>query len=399
MFEGVQRYAVRATRFESGERFVLLYDGRDGLPLPDVTRYSAVFRRSKEGSVSTMEQELRAIAVALAWADDAGVDLEQRIGAAAFLFPEEVLSLRDSLRMNLRANDGKPINPGTHYSRCVFVRDYIKWRGEHVVQRIPNGDSRFMPARTRLDEFCAGMTALLPKIRAGVREGVTADVEARLRDVIRPNHPDNPFQRQHQHRNHALLLCYLDLGVRLSEALVIQGSDLDLTSKQPTVTIHRRPDDLRDRRTRQPLVKTAGRILPLGAELYVALESWVMTHRRDTARYRNAKKCPFIFVARNGKGMAIRTAHDLFVQLRNTVEGLPTNLSAHIARHTWNDNFSRHADEVRMPEAEEERFRGYLMGWKKGSKQAATYTRRHTREAASEHSLRLQRKNLQGQHR
>lgn len=394
-----QRYSVQLTRFESGERFALLYDQRERIPLSQTTRYSAVFRRSKEGSVSTMEQELRAIALALEWAEDSGINLEERIESAFFLVPEEVLSLRDALRVNLRSSDGSPVNPGTHYSRCVFVRDYIEWRGQHVVQRIPNGDSRFIAARTRLEEFCATMTALLPRVRVRGREGIELDVEARVRAVIHPDHPENPFQRGHRHRNHALLLCFLDLGVRLSEALVIQGADLNLGPTEPSVTIHRRPDDPKDNRKRQPLVKTQGRVLPLGPELVAAMETWVMTHRRDPRRYPNAKKSPFVFVARSGQPMALRTAHDLFVQLRTAVSGVPPKLSAHVIRHTWNDNFSRHADEAHLPEAEEERVRGYLMGWKKGSRQAATYTQRHTREAASDHSLRLQHKSQRGQHR
>ncbi len=393
------RYSVRAIRFVSGERFVLLLDQRSGLPLPYTTRYSAVFRRSQEGSVSTMEQELRSIAIALAWADEAGIDLEERIETGSFLTPSEVLSLRDALRQNRTKGAGTPVNPSTHYSRCVHVRDYIEWRGQHVVQRIPNGDTRFFPARTRLGEFRDGMTALLPKVRTKGREGLAPEVEARLRDVIHPDHPENPFQRSHRHRNFALILCYLELGIRLAEAMVIQGADLDLNPQRPTITIHRRPDDPKDTRRRQPLVKTDSRILPIGPELLAAMEAWVLIHRRDTRRYGNAKKSPFVFVARNGRPMATRTAHDLFVQLREAVPGLPSSLSAHVLRHTWNERYSKEADIAQMPEGKEERTRAYLMGWKKGSKTAGTYTERHTREEASEHSLNIQRKNREGRHR
>ena len=98
-----QRHRIRTVQFQSGERFTLLYNAHDGLPLPWTTRYSAILRRTRQGSVSTMEQELRAIAVALSWAEDRGINLEERIDGCAFVTPEEALSLRDALRVNLNA--------------------------------------------------------------------------------------------------------------------------------------------------------------------------------------------------------------------------------------------------------------------------------------------------------
>lgn len=346
-----------------------------------------------------MEQELRAIAIALDWSEVAGIDLEERIGGAKFFVPEEVLSLRDALRVNRKSEGCTPVDRMTHYSRCVYVREYIRWRGQHVVQRIPNNDPRFLPARIRLEEVSASMTAMLPKPKASGREGLAPEVEARLREVIHPDHPENPFQRAHRHRNYALLLCYLNLGIRLSEALVIKGADLRLDGQRPTVTIHRRPDDRDDPRRRQPLTKTAARILPLDEELRAALTEWVLRHRTDKERYPGAKRMAHVFVARNGHPLAGRTVHDLFVQLRTAVDGLPPKLSAHIARHTWNDNYSKYADEAGMQEEEEKRTRSYLMGWSKGSMQATTYTRRHTQEAAAAHSLALQKKSREGRNR
>ena len=106
----------------------------------------------------------------------------------------------------------------------------------------------------------------------------------RLREVLRPDHPDNPFQPGHRHRNRALVLFYLDLGVRLSEALVVKGADLNLDGAKPTVVVHRRPDDPDDPRGRQPLTKTFSRVLPLGEELRDALAEWILHHRRDARR-------------------------------------------------------------------------------------------------------------------
>jgi hypothetical protein len=72
-------YHVKIARLNDGERFALLVDGRTGLPVPETTRYSAVFRRSREGSVSTMVNELRAIAIAMNWVQHHGINLDQRV--------------------------------------------------------------------------------------------------------------------------------------------------------------------------------------------------------------------------------------------------------------------------------------------------------------------------------
>ena len=98
------------------------------------------------------------------------------------------------------------MNPTTHYNRCLYVRDYIVWRGQRVVQRIPNDHARFLPARTRLEEFRRLMSRLLLKPKPRGREGMPAAAAERLREVLHPDHPDNPFQPGQRHRNRALIL-------------------------------------------------------------------------------------------------------------------------------------------------------------------------------------------------
>jgi len=124
---------------------------------------------------------------------------------------------------------------------------------------------------------------LLPSPKQHCREGLSPEAQARFRQVIRPDDAENPFQQEHRVRNYALLLLYFDLGVRLAEALVLKGADLNLSPSKPTVTIHRRADDPTDPRSDSPLTKTAGRILPIGEDLRKVLETFVLDHRR---RYR-----------------------------------------------------------------------------------------------------------------
>jgi integrase len=391
---------------ESGERFALLIDRRTGFPLPETTRYSAVFRRTKEGSVSTMLNELQAIAMAMAWAECMGIDLNERIEGTRLFTSEEVLSLCNGLRERHGPGSapahGAPravVCAETHHARCHYVREYIAWRMTTVIHRLPNDDDRFFKARTRLDEFRNQVQSLMPKVRERARIGLPSELQDRFLEVIHPDGPHNPFQSVHRHRNHALLLLYYELGLRRAEPLVIKGADLNLSQIAPTVTIHRRADDPSDPRARQPLTKTAGRVLAISENLRAALETFILRHRSNPRKYRNAKKTPFVFVARSGRPLSLNTVYDMFQVLRSRFPEFPADFSPHILRHSWNDRFSDLADGLGTPKEEEEQARNYLMGWKKTSTRAATYTQRSTRRQANEAILRMQKKSLSGRSR
>jgi integrase len=392
-------HVVKVTRLANGERFALLLDGRTRMPIAEITRYSVAVRRTKEGSVSTMVSDLRAIAVALSWAARSGVDIDRRIETATFFDHGELVSLKDALRERRRAQDefaaagsSAVVGSATHYSRCVYVRDYLAWRAERVIHRIHDPD-RQRHAVDHLQAFKRAFSSLLPRSRELQREGLPEQVQQRFRQIIHPKHPENPFQEEHRHRNYALLLLYFELGVRLSEALVIKGRDLDLRPGKATVTIHRRADDPEDSRVDQPLTKTLPRIIPIGEELCVALTTYILQHR---SRYPGAKKQPYIFVARSGRPIARRTVADMFQLLRNRCSELPSNLTAHVLRHSWNDRFSALADEQLLSAAEEMKTRSYLQGWRESSGTAARYTKRYTRQQAERHILELQRKSASG---
>ncbi len=335
-----------------------------------------------------MAAELRAIALLLQWADARGINIEQRIGSGTLLDPFEIIGLRDALRVNQVT--GAAVVPLVHYTRVVYVRDYLKWRAEHMAQKLGFDDPRFDRSRVRLGEFLKNMMQFLSKPRVGNREGITADAERILLDTIRPGSPANPFRRKHQHRNHALVLAYLRLGIRLSEALVLKGADLDLHGPKPYLVVHRRADDPDDPRPDQPLVKTAGRLLPLGDELRDALLVWVTAHRVDRARYPGAKRSPYVFVSERGTPLSKRAASSM-VHLLASVPGLE-GLSAHPLRHRWNDVFSEQCDQEGVEEEKEMAMRNTLMGWKKHSRMSQTYTARSIRAAAAAASLALQRK-------
>lgn len=299
--------------------------------------------------------------------------------------------------MRLNRRTGRTVVGLAHYHRCIYFRDYVKWRAQNVIQAIRNDDPRFLPARTRLEEFEDGVTKMLPKPRPGSRQAISAEAEDRLREVIHPDHPENPFRAKHRHRNYALLLLYIELGIRLAEALVVKGLDLVLQGPEPGLIVHRRADAPDDPRTDQPCTKTAGRLLPIGDQLRSAIELWVTAHRTDRERYPGAKRTPYLFVSERGLPISKRAVSHMF-RLLAKVPGLE-GLTAHRLRHRWNERFSELADEEELGDAEEISQRNFLMGWKKNSATGTTYTERHTQRASQKNSLKLQSKSMEGRNR
>jgi integrase len=415
--ENIGRFRVNGMVLASGERFALLIDSETGLPDPWATRYSAVFLRSKAGSINTMTKVLRSIASSEEWAALRGIDLTRRLETGDLLTQEETVDFVNWLRIARTPLVGESgasqaravVAPNTHYTRVMDARAYFSWRAEIAIHRIPVASGRYGDAALKLANWSRMIGGLVRHSPSGEKYGLPPNLRERFLEVIEPDSPENPFAPANRYRNFTLLLTYYELGLRRAEALVLKAPDLRLAGQRPKVYVHRRPDDPDDPRPDEPLVKTASRILSVGAKLRLAFETWVIKHRSDRTRYPGAKKTPFIFVSDNGRPMALRTVYDLFVTIRDKFPEFPRDFSPHTLRHDWNDRFSVLCDEERKAETargipEDERLtharemamRNYLMGWKKHSQRAVTYTNRTTQARSAELILRLQERSVHG---
>ena len=105
-----------------------------------------------------------------------------------------------------------------------------------------------------------------------------------------------------------------------------------------------------------------------------------------------AEKTDYLFLTIDGKPMSAESVHKVFRTLREEIAELPKNLSAHLLRHTWNDNYSFTMDANHVDPVNETRTRSYLMGWRETSGSAGRYTNRSTQRRANEHSMVVQRR-------
>lgn len=175
-----------------------------------------------------------------------------------------------------------------------------------------------------------------------------------------------------------LLPLYFELGIRRAEPLVLKHNHLHLRDREnPTLVIVPGANDPEDLRRCQPLVKTAGRVLPLSPLLALTIDVYITEHR---SKISNVKKNPFVVVeTTNGRSMALSTIYGIFVTLRQRFpEDFPPAFSIHIMRHTWNDRFKAQAKAKGLNEAEIKTVGNYIMGWTKTPGQSTNYNRRHT---------------------
>jgi len=392
-----------------------------GLPLFEATLYSLTELRAQNRSSSTIQQALRAVMVLCLVLDRLNIDLDQRLGEGRLLELGDIEELVRWCRLPLEAfvdepqrpeatsrvvsiekarmripSPGPPeIHPNTVSIRIHYIRDYLKWRaGGHMLQMGRNRDGATLSSlKINSEIVLRTLDERIPpspgRNDVGQRQGMSESELTTLVEVVQPGSPENPWKGDHAKERNALIVKWLlTLGIRRGELLGVRVSDIDFQANE--VLIARRADDPEDPRTNEPNTKTRDRLLSLEEDLAVLTRRYVTGARR---RIEGARRHDYLFVA-NGTGapLSLSGLNKIFVVLRSKCPGLPDELSPHVFRHTWNDEFSDVMDEQQVSEETEKKMRARLMGWSETSGTAAVYTRRHTARKAKAASLALQSK-------
>jgi site-specific recombinase XerD len=112
-------------------------------------------------------------------------------------------------------------------------------------------------------------------------------------------------------RDHCILTLFLQLGIRVSELVKLQVSDVDLTERLVIV---------RDGKGGKE------RVIPLEKRSYTALKTY-LEYRRDSL-------CPELFLSYQGQGMSDRAVKKLVEKYRRRA-GIEKKISCHSLRHTF----------------------------------------------------------------
>lgn len=422
-------YQVRTIRLESGERLPLLLSQETGVPVWDVTLFILTALRSTSLATNTIAHAARAVMVGLQIFRFLGIDLNQRLEQGKLLSLSEVDELvklaglkqeeLDALlgnkkksqaasrvvsleraRMRASGRASKRVESETKATRLIYIRKYIEWLSAGRRLKLDVGHEHFRALNVATETVVGQLNARIPSRDhdAGGRQGVIGEVRARILEVIHPDSPENPWKGKHVRlRNQLIFMWLLLLGIRNGELLGVYVSDVNLRTGEVVIT--RRPDNPEDERGNAPLVKTRSRLLALSPGLMDLTRDYIIGKGKDKEGSRSsikgARRHPYLFVA-NGTGAALSkpALNKLFRELRTKVPGLTNDLSPHVLRHTWNDDFSELMDTKGVSSEDEERMRRQAMGWSPQSRMAAHYTKRHIQRKSNEASLALQAKSF-----
>ncbi|WP_454730866.1 MULTISPECIES: tyrosine-type recombinase/integrase [Cupriavidus] len=414
-------YAVRTLRLSSGERLPVLIDTRVGAPLFEPTIYSLTQLRGRNLAANTIEQSLRHIMLLLLFLEKEGIDIEARFQEGRIADLAEIESLANACSLcladmiaagNQKAEAGakpsrvqslerlrqlrtnarpKMVVAESAANRVRGIADYVSWLAKAHLLKLHASSSRFQAFESARQMVIETLLARAPDHRSrnvvSAREGLPRETATRLLSVTARSSPENPWAGKFAKLRNELVFRWLySFGLRRGELLNVKVSDIDF--RKETVTIVRRADAPEDPRNEQPTVKTRDRVLPISPDLCRLTHDYVIHARRHLV---GARKHEYLFVAdKTGAPMSLSALNKCFAFLRTHIPELPDDLSPHVLRHTWNDNFSQAMDQMKTPEADEQKMRSFLMGWSETSGTAVNYTRRHVRQRANEVSLQLQ---------
>lgn len=412
-------FAIEWVRFPSGERLPLLTRRIDGLPIEAPTYWIASNERPLNKAAATLEKRLRHLMSLYLWAASRGTTPEQVVRSSAFLTLEQLNDLDRFCRMNLAdavatvcslagkresvisIRTSKPVGRRVGASqadvgnRLTVIHAYLEFESfSHLSRMEPGGAQRSGYEQNRkfiLEILRERARSFHPtRIDHALKEGLSPEGRAALRELIKPGGSGNPWLPHVQERNRFIVQLMYELGLRRGEVLCLRVGDVKLTPDGGFLSIVRRPQDSLDPRQPKPQVKTLGRELPISSELRELCLAYLRSRQKAAA----ARKHPFLFVQSvDGSPLSVSSITKIFKQLRESDENL-RDLTAHTLRHDWNDRFSELSDQgaphrTAVDARKEERIRAYAMGWSNEAT-AAKYTRRFTREAANKRILRMQ---------
>lgn len=411
-------YIVRTLIMASGERLPVLMDTRLGEPLFAPAIYSLTQLRARNLAANTIEQSLRSIMVLLLFLEQRGIDIEGRLRDGLILDLAEIELLANTCKLHVAdmvatppAASSKParvtsieryrkrptavgpkaVDGYSAANRIRGIADYLSWLAKAQALKIPAGNPAFLELEARRQMVIEALKTRVPESGGrnalNARMGLASEVAERLLAVTARGSPENPWQGEFTRCRNELIFRWLySFGLRRGELLNVKVSDIDF--RKETVTVVRRADAPEDPRREQPAVKTRDRVLPIPPALCRLTHEYVLTARRQWA---GARKHEYLLVAdKTGAPMSLSALNKCFAFLRTRIPDLPDDLSPHVLRHTWNDNFSAVMDRNKSADNDEQKMRSFLMGWSETSGTAIKYTRRHVRQKANQASLLMQ---------
>ncbi|WGU38234.1 tyrosine-type recombinase/integrase [Phenylobacterium sp. NIBR 498073] len=288
------------------------------------TLYVLTALRSR--AANTIAQHLVGLQVLLLWCRSARISLEDRVDSGTLFRAYELDALWDAAARPIAHFRQEPaarsqrsrnvvgfdqttpsLGQDTVGNRRRAIRRYLAWLSERRLFALghqPDAQKTYRDAR---DELLRSLDARSARHgRSGdPRQGLDDAERRALLDAIDPGSEANPWKEAAvRQRNLLMIMLLLQLGLRRGELLALRVEDIDLQRGQ--VRLIRRPDDKRDSRKRQPVLKTQGRLLDLRSDLADLVSTYIL--HSDTQNAKVYVEATSDIIDRLDKALALKLA-------------------------------------------------------------------------------------------
>lgn len=401
-------FLVKLIRASDGERLPVLLRRDSGLPVFDAVIWVVSSLRGKGHASATIAQALRSVLILYLVLEREGIDLNERLRRGCFLDPSEIEAISTACKQSTASNQesfalGKngtsqsrvislegarmqmkgrrsssEVDSSTTAIRLGYIREFLMWRiNTEILRAIAKERPNLAALRDLTEqEFKNKAPAVTGRNAIHQRSGLDSAATRVLLDVIKPNHPQNPwlntFSRK---RNELIVRGFLELGVRRSEFLGMRIRDISTQGDE--IYILRRPDDKDDPRLDEPNTKTRDRLLPISADLFQLFKEYLLLRREQMRRPHD-----FLLIS-NGTGNPLSKSgiNRLFEPLRE-VSQLLTVVVPHVLRHTFFETLCEDLDKNGMAASEMMGILVQLGGWAERSSSPEKYTKRYVQRKA-----------------
>ena len=304
---------------------------------------------------------------------------------------ERVISL-EKVRSKLKTESSDRVKTNTIFRRVLFIREFLDWRANEQILRL-RGEKKAALAQVvaEVDDYLKSNTAKFRGASAlGAPKGLTKGQQDVLLEVIKPEHPRNPWKNDKfiRARNQLLLELLLATGPRRGGVLGMQVGDVDPMTGR--ISLLRRNDDPADPRPVQTGNKRKDYLITVGYRVLKIYKAYmVQRHKILIGRKRNT---PYLVINSDGLPLEQSSINYILRSLRVIPE--LADIHPHLLRHTWASNYV--ADAVARGDDLDtiERNLRTLGGWSDHSEMPSHYTSRYKDEQAFDTSLKLQEKHV-----
>ncbi len=336
-------YRVLSRIQETGERFPVLI-GDDGIPPALALRYS--FRLRTRGSASTLEQTLRDIGTLYEYARVVrAIDLDEVLREGHGLSPETIwhaaewadLGRPRELAGIIRPDRGsdilayKPTSPATYVRRMRNWHSFLRWTlyqrnwgAPGTLQVDVAAAERRQAILTEIDRVLEDLPSVpAPRERRGMNEREVCAIEYGIGPDANGVWPAAGFSSASRLRNYVLYLLGRYGGLRRSEMLVLEVSDLPRHARDPltgarhytstSIKVPRRPDSPNDPRAREPRTKRRERRVPVPTDVLDVIWDYV---EAPMPAGRQGAQTSKLIVSEAGAPLSIDRTDDIMEQMR-----------------------------------------------------------------------------------